>query len=170
MAKPERAEKDVVLVPDTLEECQAELLETRNEMEELKDRFLRAAAQIENVRKWTERDVLARSQDQQRAMLRKFLDVVDNLERALAQPANADVLAQGVRLTLKQFEKVLAQAGVERIQVQPGDVFDPTFQEGLEVRTAEVDELTVAEVIQPGYLYENDLLRPAGVVVLRPMD
>ncbi len=169
MVNPEQAEKDSLILPDNLEGCQAELRETRREMEELKDRFLRAAAQIENIRKWTERDVLARSKENQRKLLRQFLEVVDNLERALEQPAGPDALAQGVRLTLRQFEKVLAQAGVERMQVKPGDLFDPTYHEGVEARTDEVDEPTVAEVVLPGYLYENDLLRPAGVIVLRPM-
>jgi len=170
MANPEQAENETLILPENLEQCQAELTEMRREAEELKDRFLRAAAQIENIRKWTERDVLARSKEDQRKLLRQFLEVVDNLERALARPADAQALAQGVRLTLKQFEKVLGQAGVQRIQVEPGDVFDPNYQQGVEVRQDEVDEPTIAEVLLPGYMYENDLLRPASVVVLRPMD
>lgn len=170
MAKPEPAEKETVLLPENLEECQAELTQARREMEELKDRFLRAAAQIENIRKWTERDVLARSKENQRNLLRQFLEVADNLERALAQPAEPGVLAHGVRLTLKQFEKALAQAGVERIQVEPGDPFDPIYHEGVDARPGEVDEPTVAEVVQPGYMHDHDLLRPASVVVLRPTD
>jgi len=169
MANPEQVEKDSLAPPENLEQCQAELTETRREMEELKDRFLRAAAQIENIRKWTERDVLARMKEDQRKLLRQFLEVVDNLERALAQPAESEALAQGVQLTLKQLVKVLAQAGVERIPVEPGDTFDPTYHEGIETRAGEVDEFTVAEVVQPGYLIEKDILRPAGVVVLRPL-
>lgn len=167
MANPEQ---DTLFIPDNLEQCQAELTETRREMEDLKDRFLRAAAQIENIRKWTERDVTARSKESQRKLLRQFLDVVDNLERALSRPAAPDVLAQGVQLTLKQLEKILAQSGVERLKVEPGDPFDPAYHEGVEVRQDVVDEPTIAEIVQPGYLYENDLLRPASVVVLRPMD
>ncbi|HEX9597158.1 MAG TPA: nucleotide exchange factor GrpE [Anaerolineales bacterium] len=163
-------QEDTLLIPDNLEQCQAELIESRRETEELKDRFLRAAAQIENIRKWTERDVLARSKEDQRRLLRQFLEVVDNLERALARPAEPDALAQGVQLTLKQFKKVLAQAGVERMQVEPGDLFDPAYHQGVEARQDEVDEPTIAEIVQPGYLYENDLLRPASVIVLRPVD
>jgi molecular chaperone GrpE len=168
MVNPEQ--EDTLLIPDNLEQCQAELTESRREIEELKDRFLRAAAQIENIRKWTERDVLARSKEDQRRLLRQFLEVVDNLERALARPAEPDALAQGVQLTLKQFKKVLAQAGVERMQVEPGDLFDPAYHQGVEARQDEVDEPTIAEIVQPGYLYENDLLRPASVIVLRPVD
>jgi molecular chaperone GrpE len=93
---------------------------------------------------------------------------MDNLERALAHPADANALAAGVRLTLKQFEKALAQAGVQRMQVRAGDLFDPAYHEGIEAHVYEVDEPIIAEVLKPGYLYENDLLRPASVIVIKP--
>jgi molecular chaperone GrpE len=169
MTNPDPVEREALFLPDNLEECQAELTETRREMEELKDRFLRAAAQIENVRKWTERDVMARSKENQRKLLRQFLEVADNLERALARPADPEVLTQGIQLTLRQLEKTLAQADVKRLQVEPGDAFDPAYHEGVEARPGNVDEPTIAEVIQPGYLYENELLRPARVAVFKPV-
>lgn len=168
MAKAEHVENEVFFLPDNLEECQAELTETRREMEELKDKFLRAAAQIENIRKWTERDVLARSKENQRRLLRQFLEVADNLERALAQPADPEVLAQGVQLTLRQFETILSQAGVERIPAKAGDSFDPTYHEAVEIRKRDVDEPAIDEIVQPGYLHEKELLRPARVVVAMP--
>jgi molecular chaperone GrpE len=170
MAQTKQGEKQEVLLPDNLENCQAELSAARQELEETRDKYLRAAAQVENVRKWTERDTLARAKENQRNLLRQFLDVMDNLERALAQPAEPSVLYQGVQLTWKQMTKALAQAGVKRMHVEPGQAFDPNYHEGVEVRFGDVDEPTVAAVIQPGYLYENDLLRPASVVVVRPVD
>jgi molecular chaperone GrpE (heat shock protein) len=56
------------------------------------------------------------------------------------------------------------------MHVEPGQAFDPNYHEGVEVRFGDVDEPTVAAVIQPGYLYENDLLRPASVVVVRSLN
>ena len=103
-------------------------------------------------------------------MLRQLVEVMDNLERALVQPAEPAVLYQGVQLTRMQLGKVLAQAGVERITVEPGEAFDPTYQDGVELRYGEVDQPTVAAVIQPGYLHENELLRPASVVVVKPIN
>lgn len=167
MAQTEQGEKQELVLPDNLETCHTELVETRLELEELKDKYLRAAAQVENVRKWTERDTLARAKEDQRNLLRQLLEVMDNLERALAQPASAADLYQGVRLTRAQLEKVLAKAGVERMTVDSGQSFDPTYHEAVELRFAEVDEPTVAAVVQPGYLYENDLLRPARVIVVK---
>jgi molecular chaperone GrpE len=169
MTQPGQGQKEELFLPDNLENCHTELTETRRELEETKDKYLRAAAQVENVRKWTERDVLTRAKENQRKLLRQLLEVMDNLERALAQPAEPAVLYQGVQLTRMQLQKVLTQAGVEQIKVEPGQPFDPTYHEGVDVRFGDVDQPTVAVVTQSGYLYENDLLRPASVVVIRPI-
>jgi len=171
MTQPEQGERqEELFLPDNLENCHAELSATRHELEETKDKYLRAAAQVENVRKWTERDVLTRAKENQRNLLRQLLEVMDNLERALAQPAEPAVLYQGVQLTRMQLRKVLTQAGVEPISVEPGEPFNPTYHQGVDVRYGEVDQPTIAAVVQPGYLHENELLRPASVVVVRPID
>lgn len=170
MTQPGKGQKDELFLPDNLENCHTELTDTRRELEETKDKYLRAAAQVENVRKWTERDVQTRAKENQRKLLRQLLEVMDNLERALAQPAEPAVLYQGVQLTRMQLRKVLTQTGVEQIKVEPSQPFDPTYHEGVEVRFGDVDQPTVAAVVQPGYLHESELLRPASVVVVRPID
>ena len=167
MAKMEQEEKENLALPVDLENCHTLLVETRQELEEVKDKYLRTAAQVENVRKWTERDILARAKEDQRTLLRQLLEVMDNLDRALAQPATAADLYQGVRLTRAQLEKVLAKAGVERMKVEEGEAFDPTHHEAVEVRFVDVDEPIIAGVVESGYLYENKLLRPARVVVAK---
>lgn len=168
MAQTKQEEQEEVRLPESLEDCHAELHAARRKLQETHDKYLRAAAQVENVRKWTERDVLTRAKEDQRRLLRQFLEIMDNFDRALAQPAERAVLFQGVQLTQKQLEKVLAQAGVQRMNVEPGQAFDPAYHEGVEVRFGDVDEMAVADVVQPGYLFENDLLRPASVIVVRP--
>lgn len=155
------------LVPATLEDCQAQLTEVRRDIDELKDKYLRAAAEVENARKWAERDALARAMESRRDLLRQLLEVMDNLERALAQPADLTALRKGVEITLRQFEQVLTQAGVERIAVQPGQPFDPLYQQAVGIRAGEVPQETVAEVVQSGYLHEGAVLRPARVIVMR---
>lgn len=69
-----------------------------------------------------------------------------------------------------QLEKVLAQAGIERITAELGEAFDPTYRESVELRYGEADQPIVAAVIQSGSLHENELLRPAGMVVVKPID
>lgn len=164
------AKEDELYLPDNLESCHSQLTETRRQLEETEEKYLRAAAQVENVRKWTERNVLARAKEDQRSLLHQFLDVMDNLERALSQPADLTSLYKGVELTMIQLEKALAKAGVERIKVEPRDSFDPTYHEGISVRYGEVDDPEIAEVVQTGYLHENELLRPARVAVIKPRD
>jgi molecular chaperone GrpE len=152
----------------TLEDCQAQLTEARREIGELRDKYLRTAAEVENARKWAERDTLARAMESKRDLLRQFLEVMDNLERALAQPAELAALRKGVEITRRQFEQVLAQTGVERIAIQPGQAFDPLYHQAVGIRSGEVSEETVAEVVQSGYLHDGAVLRPARVIVMRP--
>jgi molecular chaperone GrpE len=168
MAQPDSThghEKDAA--PTTLDECQTALAEARREADELREKYLRAVAEAENARKWTERDAQTRTIESQRRLLRQLLEVIDNLERALATPADASGLRQGVDMTLRQLLRVLAQAGVERIAVEPGQPFDPLYHEAVEVRTGDVSEDTVVGVVQSGYLHDGIVLRPARVVVMR---
>jgi molecular chaperone GrpE len=151
----------------TLGEYRAVLSEARSEADEFRDKYLRAVAEAENARKWAERDTQARATENQRRLLRQLLEVIDNLERALARPADAAALHQGVEMTLRQLTRVLAQAGVERIGVEPGQPFDPSYHEAVEARTGDVPQDTVVEVEQPGYLHDGVVLRPARVVAMR---
>jgi len=179
MAQNGQQEGRELEMPEDLEDCQAALAEMRQEADELKDKYLRAAAQVENVRKWTERDTLARAKEEQRKLLRQLLDVMDNLDRALANPdADAQALYQGVELTRRQLEKILAQAGVRPIPVGEEDSYDPNLHEAVEVRAVvnradavrrdgNEEQPTILEVVQPGYIHEDQLLRPARVVVVK---
>jgi molecular chaperone GrpE len=160
--------------PEALADCQAALVAAQEEAAELKDKYLRAAAQIENVRKWTERDTLSRTKEEQRKLLRQLLEVMDNLDRALANPdADASALYQGVLLTRKHLEKVLEQAGVKAIPIGEAEPYDPNLHEAVEVRQVinrqdgNENQPTILEVVQPGYIHDDQLLRPARVVVVK---
>jgi molecular chaperone GrpE (heat shock protein) len=63
----------------------------------------------------------------------------------------------------------LPRAGIQRIHVEPGQTYDPNYQAGVEVQFGAADQPTIVAVTQPGYLYENNLFRPAGVVVIRSL-
>lgn len=152
----------------TLEECQAALTSARQENAELQDKYLRAAAAIENARKQAERVATARAIDRLQKLYARLLEVADNLERALSFAVADDPLAPGVRATLRQLLDVLRREGVVPIEIAPGAPFDPRFHEGVETRTGDVPEMMVAEVRQPGYMFEDQVLRPARVVVIRP--
>jgi molecular chaperone GrpE len=133
-----------------------------------RDRALRLQAEIENFRKRQRR--LAEEQvvaDRER-LLRAFLSVTDDLERALnTDGADVESLRQGVNLTHQTMMKLLDREGVEPIQAA-GQPFDPSWHEAVgtiphEHTDAEPD--TVAQVVQPGYRLGDRLLRPARVIV-----
>jgi molecular chaperone GrpE len=151
----------------TVDEYRTLLAEARSEAEAFRDKYLRAVAEAENARKWAERETQARATESQRRLLRQLLEVVDNLERALATPAEASELRQGVDMTLRQLMRVLAQVGVERIAAELGQAFDPSYHEAVAVRPGDVSQDTVGDVEQPGYLHNGVVLRPARVVVVR---
>jgi molecular chaperone GrpE len=144
-----------------------QLTQARRDADEFRNRYLRAAADIENTRKQAEREAATRALRDKRRMLLDFLEVADNLERALAQPGAASPLQQGVEMVLRQLQQALARAGVQRMTVKAGDTFDPVYHEAVEVRTGETAEDVVVEVVRAGYLHEGEVLRPAQVIVAR---
>lgn len=143
---------------------------------ELKDRLLRALAETENLRKRAEREVADARAYAVTAFAREILTVADNLSRALeaAQPpggadaaAAAKTLADGVALTARELETVLARHGVARIDPL-NQRFDPNLHQAmLELEDASVPAGTVIQVMQTGYTISGRVLRPALVAVSR---
>jgi molecular chaperone GrpE len=123
------------------------------------------AAEADNQRERLLRNAEQRAFEETRAILTRLLDVADDLGRALSQVDEEETtLASGVRLTHRNFERVLAQAGVERLE-SVGEAFDPALHEAVAAREGEAESNTVVEEVAPGYTYRGSLLRPARVVV-----
>jgi molecular chaperone GrpE len=150
-----------------LEGCLAQLTEVRREADEYKNRYLRAAAEVENARKQAERNAAARGLQEKRHLLLEFLEVADSLERALSQPSSKTDLYDGVKLALRQLQQALARAGVERMEIKEGDTFDPVYHEAVEVRAGNTPHDTVVDVVRAGYMHDGTVLRPAQVIVAR---
>jgi molecular chaperone GrpE len=131
------------------------------------NKFLLATADFENYKKRIARDRDAILASYQRALLERFLPVMDNLERALKSDAGGAKLRGGVEQTLKGFEAVLASQGVKEIDVSD-KAFDPRVAEaiGTESREGVADD-TVVEVTEKGYRLGDELLRPAKVIVAK---
>ena len=133
-----------------------------------RDRALRLQAEIENFRKRQQRLAEERILADRERLLRAFLDVADNLERALdADTASVGSLRQGVDLTHQTLTRILSQEGVEPIQ-SVGQPFDPTWYEAVDTvphQQAGVEPGTIVQVEQEGYRLGDRLLRPARVIV-----
>jgi molecular chaperone GrpE len=144
------------------------------ENEELKDRALRIAAEMENLRRRTARDVHDARSYAIANFAREMLSVSDNLRRALDAVsdevrATADAgfksLIEGVDITERAMLAALERHGVKKLYPE-GEKFDPNFHQAMfEVANAEVPANTVVQVVQPGYSIGERVLRPAMVGV-----
>jgi molecular chaperone GrpE len=135
-----------------------------------KDQWLRAAADLENVRKRARRDVASAEARGIARVARALLPALDNLERALAaaedQPENRDHhLTDGIRLVQKELLGALTRVGIEAYSPL-GETFDPHRHEAVAQQPVDAAESgTIVEVYQSGYRFGEDVLRAAKVVV-----
>lgn len=145
---------------------------------ELTDRLLRAHADMDNLRKRTEREKEETAKYAISKFAREVLAVGDNLQRATAAvpPGAADAdpalkaLMDGVSMTEREFLNVLERNGVKRIDPE-GQPFNPhQHQAMIEIDQPDVAPGTIVQVYQPGYLLEDRVLRPAMVVVAKGGD
>lgn len=133
-----------------------------SELERLRDRWLRARADLENYRKRSDHEVERRVGDARDRLLLDWLDVVDDVDRALSFGSVADAPLRQVR---QQMLALLARHGVERTEAK-GAPFDPQLHEAVGVRdTDEAPPNTVVDVVRPGYRVGDRVLRPARVIV-----
>jgi len=143
---------------------------------EFKDKLLRTLAEMENLRKRTEREVADARLYGNANFARDVLAVADNMERAFeavgpelrAQgDAKVKALVEGVELTERELLKVLEKHGVKKFSPE-GEKFDPNFHQAMyEVPTSELPAGHVAQVIQAGYMLGDRVLRPAMVAVVK---
>jgi molecular chaperone GrpE len=151
--------------------AESELDTLRGEAARLKDQLLRLAADFDNYRKRSRREIADAEKAAREEQLRELLPVFDNLERAHAHAAAAtdvQALADGIGMVNKQFQEVLSKLGVERVPGL-GQPFDPAVHEAIQqLETTEVPAGSVAAEILAGYRAGDRLIRPAMVVVAKP--
>jgi molecular chaperone GrpE len=145
------------------------------EAAELKDRLLRTLAEMENLRRRTEREVAESRAYGVASFARDVLAVADNMDRALQtlraelrDNAGVKALLDGVELTERELLKVLEKHGVRKFDPQPGEKFDPNLHQAMyEVPDPALPNGTVAQLIQSGYMIGDRMLRPALVAVAK---
>ena len=137
-----------------------------------KDKYIRLLADFDNYRKRVNRDLEESRKFANESLLKEFLPILDNLERALFHfdrskevAPELKALGEGVRLTEKQFLELLEKFHVTRVPTR-GSSFDPNVHEAMGFTPSdEHEEGMVVEVYQQGYLLQNRLLRPSLVTV-----
>lgn len=143
-----------------------------SERDAFQEKWLRAVAELENVRKRSRRELVDSRRFAQAELLRPLLEVHDNFERALQSFDQGDDtgseagIREGVGLIFQKFSSVLKDRGVEAIDALDHE-FDPKFHEAVGQLPREgVEAGIVIEVVQPGYVLGGDfVLRPARVIV-----
>jgi molecular chaperone GrpE len=155
--------------PEGVEALTAKLEQAQAEATKLREQLLRTAADYDNFRKRTRRDLEDAQRKSVEKVLLEVLPVSDNLERAVqaAQKAtDASSVIEGVNMVLRFFEDALNRLGVERVQTL-GQPFDPGLHEAVQQVESEQSPGTVVLELTPGYRLSGKLLRPAMVAVAK---
>ena len=167
---PAAVEPEIVAEEDTVAELQDKLTQALDETTVHKEQYLRTLADMENLRKRTQRDKEDLAKYANENILREILPVIDNLERAVEhveQAGNEDGLLEGVQMTLTQFSQLLNKFGVESVDAI-GQPFDPAYHQAMgQLESEEQPVNTVVQQMQKGYQLNKRLLRPAFVMLAK---
>jgi molecular chaperone GrpE len=161
--KPSRRELEQ-RVEDLMHEAEA----LKAEIKDARDRYLRALADFDNYRKRVARDNEERTRCANEDLIRRLLDVVDNMERAVGASAGSEdleALRKGLELTLLSLREVLTKEGLCPIDCLGGK-FDPNYHEAIMAVEKEGSQAdSVVEEVQKGYVLKGRVIRPSKVVV-----
>lgn len=142
--------------------------ELQSQHDELNQKYLRLAAEFDNYKKRTERDVARRMQFASEELVRDILPILDDLERAMdstKEESSFEKLRDGVELVYNNFVNILKRRGVQPIQ-SVGEPFDPEYHEAMMVQeNEEYDSDIVIQEFEKGYKIGDSVLRHAKVVV-----
>lgn len=157
-----------------LEALAAENQKQEEEISDLKDQALRLAADMENLRRRTQKDVADARNFSITGFARDMLNVADNLRRAIdhvsaedRENAGVKTLIEGVEMTERELHNTMEKHGVKKLEPK-GEKFDPNFHQAMfEVQNTEVPNNSVMEVVQVGYVIGERVLRPAMVGIAK---
>jgi molecular chaperone GrpE len=167
------ADSEVELTEEDRAAEASEIEALQAQVAELNDRFLRLAAELENTRRRAEREKADAGRYAISNFARDILNIADAFERALNAAPSADTemsaeavsaFVAGVRMTDRELISALERHGVRRIEPK-GEKFDPNLHQAVAQAPGEVPSGHVLEVMQPGFVIGDRVLRAAAVVV-----
>lgn len=167
MSKKKQDREEPRIEPATEEELAR--IEATAENEDWKDKYLRALAEVENMRKRGERERASARKFALEALMRDLLPVLDSLEFAAGAAGDAAAIREGIEIALADALRVLQAHGLETIEAH-GQTFDPRFHEAIGVRPhEELEPGMIAEEERRGYMLHDRVLRPSRVhIVIAP--
>jgi molecular chaperone GrpE len=163
----EEAQDDISDVANDDEHLQ-KIAELQKQADENYQRFLRVQADFENFRRRTNKEKAELAQYASAKLIEQLLPVIDNFERAIyvsKENKDFDAFAKGIEMIYQQTVQVLAQEGLKPIEAV-GRPFNPDFHQAvMQVEKEGVEEGTVVEELQKGYMFKEKVLRPSMVKV-----
>jgi molecular chaperone GrpE len=142
------------------------LIECQSQREEWKDRYLRCAADFENLKKRTEKERAVWISTAQATVLQDIISIVDDFDRAFAQPVGQENAIAGFELIHKGLQKILEKYGVTSLQEVKH--FDPVMHDAImQVESPDHTHGDVVQILQKGYMHKGEVLRPAKVSVAK---
>jgi molecular chaperone GrpE len=166
--KTENHQTDLALKIAELESTLQKIAELEKQNSELKDALLRKAAEFENYKRRNENDQINILKYAAESFIRNILPIYDDLERSLShieEENNFDSTKKGLLFVFEKFGKILENQSVKKIDAK-GKPFDVHLHEALMQQPAEgIAPHTVLDVLEPGYMYKDRVLRHAKVIV-----
>ncbi len=174
-------ESSAEIVPECCgdnEECECEhdneIEVLHSKIAELEDRYLRANADFDNMKRRLEKEKMQAISYAHEVFARDLLPVIDSLEMAILAGNNTDVesgellskVKEGIELTIEQFRKAFEKHGVELVDIE--GTFDPNFHEAvMQLESEEKGSGEILQVFQKGYKIKERILRPAMVSIVK---
>lgn len=145
---------------------EVKIAELEGRLAEMSDAYLRAKAEVENIRRRADEDVAKARKFAVEAFAEAMLPVMDSMEAAIATPnASVETVLEGVHATRRQLASALERNRVVEINPAAGTKFDPHQHQAISVVPADQEANTVVAVLQKGFLIADRVLRPALVTV-----
>lgn len=161
----------VALTYDEYDALEKELESLQAQVEEQQDGWLRTRADFENYKKRVQRDTARSYQDALASIIKIYLTIADDLERALKNKPEDKEFASwidGIELINQKLLNQINNHGVEQMDVNPGDIFDPNIHEAItQEEHPDFTEGQIIDIVQPGYRISDRIIRPAMVRVAR---
>ncbi len=154
------------------EELIEKLVFANNQITKMKDGYVRAKAEVENIRRRSRNEVVAARKYALEKFAQELLGVLDSLDQAskveMDETSSESVskMKEGLELTLKQFATAMEKFGITAVEASPGTKFNPDLHQAISMApTDEVEADHILSVMQKGFLLKDRLLRPAMVVI-----
>ncbi len=167
----EGADEDLIFPEEEAADEPTDLEKAHAERDRMRDQLLRVAADFDNFRKRSRKEIEEVRRRTIEDTLREVLPIVDNLERAadaMSTATEVSAVTDGVHMVLRGFEDIAGRLGLKRVATV-GHQFDPTCHDAVQQEeTNEHAPGTIVSEVVPGYYLGERLLRPAMVVVAKP--